>query len=315
MRTRALRAIFLLASLASIGSLACDLSALSFLSSSAKPQVKINSPATGSQFREGDDVSVQSLATDPKGITRVELSVDGTMVRTDTPPIPQGQTSFNLVQKWKAAGGAHTLSVRAFNAGGTASEPAIISVVVTSSVVELPTAPLPPTLVIPPLGSTPSVLPTVPPSGVTPAAGGPAPTAPRAPTRVVPSPTVISGPPGVYATNIRLDPPQPKRGQFITFNVAFLNTTGTAQTYTWKVKIYEPDAKNSFGETAVIRHDIPPGNSELPSMNNWRLTGSGDCTPYIARAFYMDPDTKQVTGEFLKPDRSGPPSANFQVCP
>ena len=80
----------------------------------AKPGVVILSPAHGSQFSEGESVAVQSTATDAAGITRVELLVDGAVVRLDSAPTPQ--TTFTLIQTWQATGGAHTLMVRAYNA-------------------------------------------------------------------------------------------------------------------------------------------------------------------------------------------------------
>jgi len=85
--------------------------------SSSQPSVVINSPKGGAQATAGQDVAVQSLATDPKGILRVELAVDNTVVATSEAPSPQ--PSFMVVHNWKAAGaGAHTLIVRAYNKDG-----------------------------------------------------------------------------------------------------------------------------------------------------------------------------------------------------
>lgn len=114
--------------------LALFLISLIFLSSACsfmagKPTVVISSPPHGSQFHVGDDVSVTSTATDSSGISRVELYVDGSIVRTDSPP-GKSQSSFTLIQTWKAVAGSHTLSVRAYNAADNASDPAIIAVTV-----------------------------------------------------------------------------------------------------------------------------------------------------------------------------------------
>ncbi len=98
-----------------------------------KPSVVIVSPPSGSQFRDGEDVVVQSTATDSAGVTRVELLVDGSVVKVDPSPTAQGQPSFTLLQTWKATPGTHTLSVRAYNASGGASEPVAISVVVAQA--------------------------------------------------------------------------------------------------------------------------------------------------------------------------------------
>ena len=117
--------------------LACDLLA----ATARKPTVIIISPPSGSQFREGEDVVLQSTSTDSTGIVRVELVVDGATARTDSAPSPQGQRSFALIQKWKAIQGDHTITVRAYTAAGAVSDPAAISVSVSPAVVAAPPTP------------------------------------------------------------------------------------------------------------------------------------------------------------------------------
>lgn len=300
--------------LAGIGVLGCDLSTLTSLGlgGGGKPQVTIQSPAAGASFNEGDSVAVQSTSTDSKGIVRVELSVDGTVVRTDAPPIPQGQTSFSVIQAWTAAAGSHTLSVRAYNASGGASDPALVAVTVAAAQAVAPT----PEATLTPLGGTAAnpaidLTPTLEPTGDTPTPTGP--TRTRTPSR---TPTV-NAPPGVYATSIRLDPTTAYRGQNVTFYVTFLNTTGTQQGFRWRIRIYTPDnSKNSFGDTAPLNNTINVGTSELASDNGWAVRGAGGCMDLIARVFQVDPDTKQET-EFVKPDRSGGPAVGFRggSCP
>ncbi len=148
MRRRMFRSLSLLLFFASFILLACDLGSLT----AGKPTVIISSPPHGSQFREGDDVAFQSTATDSSGVTRVELVVDGVVVRTDSAPGPQGQPSLTLVQTWKATQGTHAVSVRAYNASSTASDPASISITVSS-------APPMPTPVTPPISLPPTVAP------------------------------------------------------------------------------------------------------------------------------------------------------------
>ena len=97
----------------------------------AKPVVVIDSPPSNSQFRGGEAVTVQSTSTDSAGIARVELLVDGTVVRTDTPPSPQ--PSFTVLQTWSATPGSHTITVRAFNTANTVSDPAAILVAIAVS--------------------------------------------------------------------------------------------------------------------------------------------------------------------------------------
>ncbi|MBI4786304.1 MAG: hypothetical protein HY782_04580 [Chloroflexi bacterium] len=98
------------------------------LFSPRKPAIVILAPPAATEFREGETVSVQSTATDASGITRVELAVDGTVVRTDGPPTPVQQ--FRVTQTWQATAGQHTITVRAYNAANVGSDPAIVEVAV-----------------------------------------------------------------------------------------------------------------------------------------------------------------------------------------
>ncbi len=119
------------------------------IASLIKPSVVINSPFPGSQFQAGEEVAVQSTATDVVGIARVELIVDGNIVKTDQ---PQGtQTVFTVTQTWTATPGPHTISVVAFNTAGTASNPATFQVAVLS-----PQTPI----AAPTLGASPTPAPT-----------------------------------------------------------------------------------------------------------------------------------------------------------
>lgn len=111
--------VFVLASL-----LACDILPGG---EAAKPTVVINSPPSGTRLQVGQEVTVQSMATDPKGVTRVELWVDGTLFRSDHSP--QGQPTFSVTQTWVPnVLGSHTLAVKAYNAAGRVSDPAVITV-------------------------------------------------------------------------------------------------------------------------------------------------------------------------------------------
>ncbi|MFQ6014408.1 MAG: Ig-like domain-containing protein, partial [Anaerolineae bacterium] len=107
--------------------LACDLFGAG--PTEGKPTIAIVSPPSGTQVEVGQQLNVQSAATDSQGVVRVELWVDGALYRSDASPSPQGQTSFSLVQPWTASTiGSHTLLVKAYNVAGTASDPAIIVV-------------------------------------------------------------------------------------------------------------------------------------------------------------------------------------------
>jgi Ig-like domain-containing protein/Big-like domain-containing protein len=122
--------VLVLAALLSISSLvvtACNVVSASV----AKPAIVISSPASNSQFHEGEQVAVQSTSNDPAGIERVDLIVDGNVVRTDQSPTPQ--VSFTVIQTWRATVGPHTIIVRATNAANGVSDPAAVSVLVLAS--------------------------------------------------------------------------------------------------------------------------------------------------------------------------------------
>jgi len=96
------------------------------------PTVVINSPASGSQVQVGQEVIVQATVTDSKGVTQVELLVNGVLYHSDVSPNPQGQSPFIYQQSWPApAAGTYTLMVRSYNAAGGVSQPAAITVNVT----------------------------------------------------------------------------------------------------------------------------------------------------------------------------------------
>ena len=107
-----------------------------FTGSSGKPSAVIMTPPSGSLVREGDEIAVQSTSIDPYGIVRVELLIDGTVVRND--PAPSPQNNFTVIQTWKATKGAHVIAVRAFNSYGNASDLSAISIVVSSTTAQLP---------------------------------------------------------------------------------------------------------------------------------------------------------------------------------
>ncbi len=320
MRTRFLRTIWLWVLLGGMGLLACDASTLVGMAGS-KPSVTIQSPANGSVFREGDDVAVQATAKDDTGVVRVELSVDGAVSQTDTPPGGQAQTSFTLVQRWKAVAGAHTLGVRAYNSAGKPSDPSLVSVSVapsgsasptvlaagaaTATAMSTLTATSTPTGGVATVTLTPAITPTV------------GPTATRPPTLRPPAATAtatVKAPPGIYALSIRVNPPTPLRGSPPTFYVTFLNSTGKPAGFRWFIKVFEPDKTNSKGETSKKDDTIPPGTHELAANADWKIAGPGPCEQFIARAFWMNVETKQ-TFEFSKPGASVGPTLGFQVCP
>jgi hypothetical protein len=164
--------------------------------SPAKSTVKIDSPASNTQATVGDVLTIQATATDAKGVTRIELLVDGNVV--GGVDAPGAQTAFSAVQKWTAAGvGPHTISVQAINKDKVTSERASITVNVIAGAAPTAAAPtvvvvtataVPPTKA-PAQTATAVVQPTVGPT-VAATATKPAPTATAVPPTAVP-PTAV----------------------------------------------------------------------------------------------------------------------------
>ena len=113
--------LVIIVALTSLWSTACNV-----VAAVNKPTIEIKAPANNSQFKPGDQVSVSSTSTDTIGIARVELLVDGNLVRADQPINPQ--SSLVMVQTWAAITGTHTISVRSVNINGGVSDPASIVV-------------------------------------------------------------------------------------------------------------------------------------------------------------------------------------------
>ena len=125
-------ALFFLALL--IGTTACS------VSRESKPTVIIVSPPSASEFREGEQVSVQSTSTDAVGVVRVELVIDNVVIANEA--LPSAQRQVTLTQSWQATPGPHIILVRAYNAAGDVSSPVAVSVTVAQAAtptVSLPT--------------------------------------------------------------------------------------------------------------------------------------------------------------------------------
>lgn len=119
-----------------------------------KPQVTIIAPANGTAFAFGTDVIVQSVAADARGVVRVDLLVDGQVVRSDTAPSGASLPQLQVAQTWKASvAGTRALVVRATNQSGMMSEAAL------SIVINEPTPAPTNTRVVPSITPGPTVLP------------------------------------------------------------------------------------------------------------------------------------------------------------
>jgi Tol biopolymer transport system component len=101
--------------------------------------VVLNSPINGSAVVVGQEVLIDSTVTAAAGVDRVDLSVDGQVVRHDSPP-DEGPTTFRVVQPWTPmAEGQVTIAVVAYDVNGATGQATITLQVVASGGV-VPTA-------------------------------------------------------------------------------------------------------------------------------------------------------------------------------
>lgn len=177
----------------------------------------------------------------------------------------------------------------------------------SSPTVELPKPTVPPTLPPPtaPLAlvqptsaisvtqptSTPTVVATLP----------PAPTAPPA------------FPPGLYVSNMRIEPNPPVRAEDLKFYVTFSNTAGSVYNPRWLVYIFKADTPNrSYSETTALQSSIPSGIIEIKSDGSWKLGPGGPCDYFFARVGFLDNNNKPVM--YTSPD-GNVFEKGFTVCP
>ena len=185
-------------------------------------------------------------------------------------------------------------------AEATSTPVVAVTVVVVTSV--------PPTVL-----NTPTLLPTVtnppPPPTVTPIP------ATKAPTPVPPTNTPsINAPPGVYVTQITLDPPAPKHNQAANFTATFVNTTGQSQNYNWLIRLFEPakvGGNKELGKSDPMGITVPIGSSQF-TINYVSVKGPGGCVSLYAQA--ANSVSRFDVQSF--PNTDGTPlSVFFDVCP
>jgi hypothetical protein len=189
------------------GMLACD-----FGGGATKPTVTVSSPENLTMVRVGSEVEVVSTARDTKGVTKVELAVDGVLFGTETSPSPQGDTSWTLTQTWVATDpGVHNLAVTAYNVDGVASDASNVQVRVVEGAEPEATGAVTMATSTP---AAPGATATSPPPGSTATTAPPAPTrttaaAPPTNTPVPPPPPTNTPVPPPPPTNTPVPPPPP----------------------------------------------------------------------------------------------------------
>jgi hypothetical protein len=252
MNTPRLRYLALVAVVALLASsaLACDLTG-----GTSKPTITITAPTSDTRFEQGEEVNVLSSANDAKGITRVELLVDGELYRTDSSPSAEGETSLAMAQTWMAADpGMHTLSVIAYNVDGVASEPWAVTV----EVVEAGGAVTPPTPTA--TAAPPAATATTPPP---PEATATTPPPPEATATTPPPPTATAEAelPDLVLDGLSINPADPDWGESIQVAVDVGNY-GHAPSGPYKVLF-----RYGSGDFDVCEWDQP----SLPPMNGGTL--------------------------------------------
>ncbi len=153
-------------------------------SQQAVPTITIDSPPSGTRVNLNEEVTVISTARDRKGVTRIELWIDGVLSHTAPSPIPQGQTSLTAKQPWTPASvGSHTVQVKAYNVAGAVSASASIAIMVDKEIaLKTPS----PESTTPPVEATSTPTPTPSPSATRPK---PTPMSIPSATRPLPGPT------------------------------------------------------------------------------------------------------------------------------
>ena len=221
---------------------ACDL-----LQRSAGPTLQVLSPQDFAKVQLGESVDVVSAATDPKGVTRLELYVGEDLYLTNASPGPG--TTWMFTQTWMpAAPGFYTLTVVAYNVDGEASTPWAVAI----EVVEGPTTGGTPLSTIspgatgtpqPPPPATGTVAPPPPPTGTVPPPPPPTGTVPPPPPptdTVQPSPPPTNTPlpvPDVYIAEFSMTPGGPRVGDEVRFRVVIRNQ-GSAPSESFGVTVH-----------------------------------------------------------------------------
>jgi hypothetical protein len=156
------------------------------------PTVVIASPATGATGATGQTITFDVRGSDswPVGVARLELFADETLVDRALTPGGANKASFGAILEWTPmAPGSYQLSAVAYRADGTASQPAVVTLLITGAVI----SPLPSATLVPLITPSASLIATF----------SPIPTAPPTATpKPTPKPTKAPTPPPV---GVRID--------------------------------------------------------------------------------------------------------------
>jgi len=134
-----------------------------------------------------------------------------------------------------------------------------------------------------------------------------------APTIASASPTTSARAPGVYVTDLKINPPQPKNkpAEFF-FTVAFLNTVGANVNYPrWRVLIFPKGQNNTIGDPEGLSKTILDGAS-TQDTKPWTIRVASVCETFVAQPIWQDENGGRHT--LTQPD-GAPLTLEFQICP
>jgi hypothetical protein len=119
--------------------------------------------------------------------------------------------------------------------------------------------------------------------------------------------------PGLFVTNLRLDPAQPAFNQHVSFTATFVNTASGDQNVTWRVYIFRVDAPaRSDIETTNMRTTFPVGTEDVQSLGTFTYGPNGyTCAYFFARVGWIDANNQIYF--FTQPDGTVY-QKGFQVC-
>ncbi|MBM3129356.1 MAG: hypothetical protein FJ009_12120 [Chloroflexi bacterium] len=316
MNTRPQRTIIVLLALCALALLAFGVSCAAL--APTKPTVVITAPASGTRVNAGTEAAVQSTATDAQGIARVELWVDGAVVRSDALPAPQ--TAYTVIQRWTATTpGAHVIQVRAYNTAGAASDPAFVSI----EVVGAPTTAggLVPATAIPPGQSPVSPGGAVAPPTLTSTVPRPVPTTPPTsiPTATKPQPPpppACPGPP-VITSVFTANPATITAGQSTTLSWGKVDNAtsvtidpGIGGVATPDSRVVKPDKTTTYTLTATgcggtITKQVTVTANPAPATTALLiLTGKWGSPQWGEMTFMHNTNNNQVVGLYTWDDGS-----------
>jgi hypothetical protein len=97
---------------------------------SGPPIVQIAAPNANATYLMTVTVNILGLVTNAgSDLDRIEILVDDTIIQTLNDPNPGGAASFSIAQTWQPTSeGEHTISITAFRADGSSSNPASVTI-------------------------------------------------------------------------------------------------------------------------------------------------------------------------------------------